>query len=215
MTAVQTTFGDGNPAGSEDITFGLETELLVFGADLPPSGQSGVVVDAMSSGVVDTTVVTEDVIGKQGGGSAPPAQFITTELHQSDKETSRGFADFQIIFNFGQPVPLGEINDNIAPFDYGDTRILGFYHLLSSNGFARTQLVVPYDGTHTDAGFVSVTINGATYVRAAPNTQVNTMSIVLDGVSTNAVFFTFQNVPVAASGFDESDGTELAITWVI
>lgn len=58
MTAVQTTFGDGNPAGSEDITFGLETELLVFGADLPPSAQSGVVVGAVSSGVVDTTVVT-------------------------------------------------------------------------------------------------------------------------------------------------------------
>jgi len=214
LTAVQTTFGDGNPAGSEDITFGLETELLVFGADLPPSAQSGVVVGAVSSGVVDTTVVTEDVIGKQGGGSAP-SQFITTELFQSDKETSRGFADFPIIFNFGQPVPLGGINDNIAPFDYGDTRIIGFYHLLSSSGFARTQLVVPYDGTHTDAGFVSVTINGATYTRAHPNTQVSTMSVVLDGVSTNAVFFTFQNVSVAASGFDETDGTELAITWVI
>lgn len=214
MTAVQTTFGDGNPAGSEDITFGLETELLVFGADLPPSAQSGVVVGAMSSGVVDTTVVTEDVIGKQGGGSAP-SQFITTELYQSDKETSRGFADFLIIFNFGQPVPLGEINDNIAPFDYGDTRILGFYHLLSSSGFARTQLVVPYDGTHTDAGFVSVTINGATYVRDVPTTQVSTQSIIVDGVNTTAIVFTFQNVPVAASGFDESDGTKLAITWVI
>jgi len=168
----------------------------------------------ISTDVVSRAVVSSDIIYEQGGGSAP-SQFITTELFQSDKETSRGFADFLIIFNFGQPVPLGEINDNIAPFDYGDTRILGFFHLLSSNGFARTQLVVPYDGTHTDAGFVSVTINGATYVRAVPNTQVSTQTVVVDGVSTTAVVFTFQNVPVAASGFDESDGTKLAITWVI
>ena len=168
----------------------------------------------ISTDVVSRSVVSSDIIYEQGGGSAS-SQFITTELWQSDKETSRGFSDYLIIFNFGQPVPLGEINDNIAPFDYGDTRIIGFFHLLSSSGFARTQLVVPYDGTHTDAGFVSVTINGATYVRADTNTQVSTSSIVVDGVSTNAVFFTFQNVSVAASGFDESDGTELAITWEI
>jgi len=168
----------------------------------------------ISTDVVSRSAVSSDVIYEQGGGSAP-SQFITTELHQSDKETSRGFADFQIILNFGQPVPLGEINDNIAPFDYGDTRIFGFYHLISSSGVARTQLVVPYDGTNLDAGFVSVTINGVTYVRAVPSTTAILGTVFVDGGNITAVFFIFENVPLAVSGFDELDGTKLAITWVI
>ena len=214
MTAVQTTFGDGNPAGSEDITFGLETELLVFGADLPPSAQSGVVVGAVSSGVVDTTVVTEDVIGKQGGGSAP-SQFITTELYAATKEATRGFIDYLV--NTGQPIPVGAINDNNAPLSYGDTRIYGFYHTVSTfSGNEYTNLVIANDGVHADEGWTSVTINGVTYQRDVASTSFTTSTIgVSGGGTTSAHIFTFTNTSLAASGFNETDGTKLAITWVI
>lgn len=144
-------------------------------------------------------------------------QFITKEVFTSGKDITRGFSNYPISFQFGIPVPLGEISDNIAPLSYGNQEIFGFYHLqgLGLTGSSRTQLVIAYDGINLDAGFVSVTINGATYVRAVPNTTAILGTAFVDGVSRQAVFFTFQNVLVANSGFDEPDGTELPITWVI
>ena len=144
-------------------------------------------------------------------------QFITKELFTSSKDITRGFSNYPISFQFSIPIPLGEISDNIAPLSYGNQEIFGFYHLqgIGSNaGQERTQLVIAYDGTNSDAGFVSVTINGATYVRAVPNTTVVTGTALVDGVTRQAVFFTFP-VSLANSGFDEPDDTELPITWVI
>jgi len=143
-------------------------------------------------------------------------QFITKQLYTSSKDITRGFSNYPISFQFGLPVPLGEISDNIAPLSYGNQEIFGFYHLtgLGLSATSRTQLVIAYDGTNSDAGFVSVTINGATYVRADTNTTVVTGTALVDGVTRQAVFFTFP-VSLANSGFDEPDDTELPITWVI
>lgn len=170
----------------------------------------------ISTDVVSRSVVSSDIIYEQGGGSAS-SQFITKELFTSSKDTTRGFSNYPISFQFGLPVPLGEISDNIAPLSYGNQEIFGFYHMegVGSNaGSNRTQLVVAYDGTNADAGFVSVTINGATYVRTDTNTTVVTGTALVDGVTRQAVFFTFP-VSVADSGFDEPDDTQLPITWVI
>ena len=171
----------------------------------------------ISTDVVSRSVVSSDIIYEQGGGSAS-SQFITKELFTSSKDITRGFANYPVAFQTGMTIPLGAINDNIAPLSYGNQEIFGLYHMegVGTNaGSNRTQLVVAYDGTNADAGFVSVTINGVTYIRASTTTGVILGTALVDGTSRPAVFFTFQNVLAAASGFDEPDDTQLPITWVI
>lgn len=155
-----------------------------------------------------------------GGAAAAetPAQFITKTLFTSAKDITRGFANYPVSFQTGMPIPLGAINDNIAPLSYGNQEIFGLYHMegVGSNaGSNRTQLVVAYDGTNGDAGFVSVTVNSVTYIRASASTGVVLGTAFVDGTMRQAVFFTFQNVLAAASGFDEPDNTQLEITWSI
>ena len=146
------------------------------------------------------------------GGAA--AQFITTELYAASKQTVRGFADYLI--NSGQPVPLGAINDNNAPLSYGDTRIYGLFHTIPFTGTSYVNLVLNDDGVHGNEGWSSITINGVTYQRGVSSTLFSTATIGLSGGgTTSTLLFSFQDSPLATSGFDEPDNTELQITWSI
>lgn len=164
------------------------------------------------------TDITKPMVKPIVGGAAAaetPSQFITTELYAASKQTVRGFADYQI--NSGQPIPLGAINDNNAPLSYGDTRIYGLFHTVPSTGTSYVNLVLNDDGVHGNEGWSSITINGVTYQRGVASTSFTSNFVIgLSGGGTaSTLLFSFQDSPLATSGFDESDNTELQITWSI
>lgn len=165
------------------------------------------------------TDITKPMVKPIVGGAAAaetPSQFITKGMHVTAKQITRGFMDYLV--NTGQPIPVGAINDNNAPLSYGDTRIYGLFHTVSTSGSGSeyTNLVINADGIHGNEGWTSVTINGVTYQRGVASTQfTGNSSVFVTGGTASVHIFTFTNTSLAVSGFDEPDNTELQITWSI